>query len=146
MQVFKQIMFFFDRRGRYQIIWFQWEGAERIPTYFAIHAASWHRKPTGNRCLTFTRKPNLLTFTSSLRINTNHGPITLFQGMFRTRDSGLRASENRWRFVIPKIWCESKNYSDECYFGSVSVARLNQKRRRFIDFPSLHSAFWPMLH
>ena len=47
---------------------------------------------------------------------------------------------------IPMIWQEAENHFNHCYFCSVSIAILNQKKRRSVTHQSLPSAIRPVPH
>ncbi|GFV27239.1 uncharacterized protein TNCV_3459341 [Trichonephila clavipes] len=50
-----------------------------------------------------------------------------------------------FRFAVPMIWREPKNHSDDCYFCSCSVQRLNLKYRKDISYPTIiRSAIRPV--
>ena len=50
------------------------------------------------------------------------------------------------RHAIPMIWREPQNHFNDCYFCSVSIAGLNQKKRRSVTYASLPSAIPPVPH
>ena len=50
------------------------------------------------------------------------------------------------RFGIPMVWCESKNYLNDCYFCAVNTKGINRKNRNSLVCPNLESAIRPILH
>ena len=50
------------------------------------------------------------------------------------------------RHAISMIWREPQNHFNDCYFCSVSIAGLNQKKRWSVTYPSLSSAIRPVPH
>ena len=50
------------------------------------------------------------------------------------------------RHAISMTWREPQNHFNDCYFCSVSIAGLNQKKRGSVTYPSLPSAIRPVPH
>ena len=48
--------------------------------------------------------------------------------------------------AIPMIWWEPQNHFNHCYFCSVSIAELNQKKSKSVTYPSIPTAIRLVLH
>lgn len=96
-------------------------------------------KPTGNQYLTFTRRHIMLTFKLGDQ-DKSWAPHNVCKTCVEHVQPWTSGTWKSLRFGIPMI------HSDECYICPVSVVGLSQKKHRSIDYPSLHSTIWPLLH
>ena len=74
-------------------------------------------------------------------------PHTICGSCRSNLEDRLRGTRKCMPFTMPRIWRESKNHTDGCYFCMVNISKYRKvKGRKALTYPDIPSSIAPVSH
>ena len=118
-----------------------------IQTTSATNVVNLHQKPTENLISDFYKNAYRAYFQVELGDqDKKRAPHIVCKMCLENMRLWTSGKLNLLRHAIPMIWREPQNHFNDCYFCTVSIAGLNQKKCQSVTYPRLPSVIRPVPH